>query len=165
MLRNVLKSKLHRATVTDANVHYEGSITIPTDLMEEADLWEGERVLVTSITNGQRLETYVITAPAGSGQIVINGAAAHRIHAESIVGEVFPSVAIRIGVIVSETCRDLLRGEVLRAPVAHGLALNEKRAGSRAVVVGVIDDRLDRVAAMARGCARGTVVGHVHHQT
>ncbi len=85
VLRNVLKSKIHRATVTDANVHYEGSITIPTDLMEEADLWEGERVLVTSITNGQRLETYVITAPAGSGQIVINGAAAHRIHAGHLV--------------------------------------------------------------------------------
>ncbi len=79
MLRIVLKSKIHRATITDANVQYEGSITIPTDLMEAADLWEGEKVLVTSITNGQRLETYIITAPAGSGQIVINGAAAHLI--------------------------------------------------------------------------------------
>jgi aspartate 1-decarboxylase len=85
VLRNVLKSNLHRATVTDANVHYVGSITIPTDLMEAADLWEGERVLVTSITNGQRLETYVITAPAGSGQIVINGAAAHRINTGHLV--------------------------------------------------------------------------------
>ena len=79
MLRTLLKSKIHRATVTDSNVQYEGSITIPTDLMEAADLWEGEKVLVTSITNGQRLETYVITAPAGSGMIVVNGAAAHRI--------------------------------------------------------------------------------------
>jgi len=85
VLRNLLKSKLHRATVTDANVQYEGSITIPTDLMDAADLWEGERVLVTSITNGQRLETYVITAPAGSGQIVINGAAAHRINTGHMV--------------------------------------------------------------------------------
>jgi aspartate 1-decarboxylase len=79
VLRTLLKSKIHRATVTDSNIHYEGSITIPTDLMAAADLWEGEKVLVTSITNGQRLETYVITAPAGSGQIVVNGAAAHLI--------------------------------------------------------------------------------------
>lgn len=79
MLRTLLKSKIHRATVTDANIQYEGSITIPTDLMAACDLWEGEKVLVTSITSGNRLETYVITAPAGSGQIVINGAAAHRI--------------------------------------------------------------------------------------
>ena len=80
MLRHLLKSKLHRACITDANINYEGSITIPLDLMESADLWDGEKVLVTSITGGQRLETYVITGPRGSGQIVINGAAAHLIH-------------------------------------------------------------------------------------
>ena len=88
MLRTVLKSKLHRATVTDANIDYEGSITIPTDLMEAADLWDGEKVLVTSVTSGARLETYVIPGPAGSGQIVINGAAAHLIntgHCETIM--------------------------------------------------------------------------------
>ncbi len=79
MLRNVLKSKLHRATVTDSNVNYEGSISIATDLMRRADLWVGERVLVTSITNGQRLETYVIEGREGGGDIVINGAAAHLI--------------------------------------------------------------------------------------
>lgn len=80
MLRTLLKSKLHRAAVTDANIEYEGSITIPTDLMEKADLWDGEKVLVTSITNGARLETYVIPGVRGSGQIVINGAAAHLIN-------------------------------------------------------------------------------------
>ncbi len=80
MLRTLLKSKLHRAAVTDANIEYEGSITIPTDLMEKADLWDGEKVLVTSITNGARLETYVIPGPHGSGQIVVNGAAAHLIN-------------------------------------------------------------------------------------
>ncbi|MBL9179664.1 MAG: aspartate 1-decarboxylase [Verrucomicrobiaceae bacterium] len=80
MLRTLLKSKLHRAAVTDANIEYEGSISIPTDLMEKVDLWNGEKVLVTSITNGARLETYVIPAPRGSGQIVINGAAAHLIN-------------------------------------------------------------------------------------
>lgn len=80
VLRTLLKSKLHRAAVTDANIEYEGSITIPTDLMAKADLWEGEKVLVTSITNGARLETYVIPGLAGSGQIVVNGAAAHLIN-------------------------------------------------------------------------------------
>lgn len=80
VLRTLLKSKLHRASVTDANIEYEGSITIPTDLMEKADLWDGEKVLVTSITNGARLETYVIPGPRGSGQIVVNGAAAHLIN-------------------------------------------------------------------------------------
>lgn len=80
MLRHLLKSKLHRARITDANIDYEGSITIPLDLMEAADLWDGEKVLVTSITGGQRLETYVIPGPRGSGQIVVNGAAAHLIN-------------------------------------------------------------------------------------
>ena len=81
MLRHLLKSKLHRARITDANIDYEGSITIPLDLMEAADLWDGEKMLATSITGGQRLETYVNTGPRGSGQIVVNGAAAHLINA------------------------------------------------------------------------------------
>lgn len=85
VLRTQLKSKLHRATVTDANVAYEGSITIPTDLMRAADLWVGEKVLVTSITNGARLETYIIEGAEGSGQIVINGAAAHLINKGHLV--------------------------------------------------------------------------------
>jgi aspartate 1-decarboxylase len=80
VLRHLLKSKLHRALITDANVDYEGSITIPLDLMRVADLWEGEKVLVTSITSGARLETYVIPGPEGSGQIIVNGAAAHLIN-------------------------------------------------------------------------------------
>jgi aspartate 1-decarboxylase len=79
MFRQVLKSKIHRAMITHADVDYEGSIEIPLDLMEAADLWEGEKVLVASITSGNRLETYVQTGPAGSGRIVINGGAAHRI--------------------------------------------------------------------------------------
>ena len=79
MLRQQLKSKIHRAIVTDANVNYEGSIAIPTDLMELADLWTGEKVLVASITNGARLETYVQPAEPGSGRITINGGAAHQI--------------------------------------------------------------------------------------
>lgn len=79
MLRQVLKSKLHKAMITAGDVAYEGSIEIPTDIMAEADLWEGEKVLVASITSGNRLETYVQPGPPGTGQIIINGGAAHRI--------------------------------------------------------------------------------------
>jgi aspartate 1-decarboxylase len=85
VLRTLLKSKIHRATVTDANVNYEGSISIPTDLMKAADLWDGEKVLVTSISNGARLETYVIPGKNKSGEIVINGAAAHLINTGHLV--------------------------------------------------------------------------------
>jgi aspartate 1-decarboxylase len=79
MLRALLKSKIHRACVTDGNVNYQGSITIPADLLQAVDLWEGEKVLVASITNGARLETYVQVGPAGSGKIVMNGGAARLI--------------------------------------------------------------------------------------
>jgi aspartate 1-decarboxylase len=81
----MLKSKIHRATVTQADLHYVGSIAIDTDLMEAADLLEGERVVIADITNGARLETYVIPAPRGSGMIGINGAAAHLVDAGDLV--------------------------------------------------------------------------------
>ena len=81
MLRELLKSKLHRAMITDADVEYEGSIEIPLDLMQAADLWAGEKVLVASITTGARLETYVIEGERGSGKICMNGPAAHLIAA------------------------------------------------------------------------------------
>ncbi len=77
MDRTLLKSKIHRATVTDANVDYEGSITIDRDLMDLADLLEYEQVHIYNITNGNRLSTYVIEGQRGSGDICINGAAAH----------------------------------------------------------------------------------------
>lgn len=80
MLRSQLKSKIHRARVTDANVAYEGSITIPGDLMDAVDLWEGEKVLVTSATSGERLETYAQRG-APDGRVVMNGGAALRIKA------------------------------------------------------------------------------------
>ena len=79
MMRTMLKSKIHRATVTEANVEYEGSITIDPDLIEAADLLPYEQVDVLDITNGARLSTYVIEGERGSGEICINGAAAHRI--------------------------------------------------------------------------------------
>jgi len=81
MLREILKSKLHRAMITDADVDYEGSIELPADLMAEADLWAGEKVLVASITSGARLETYVLEGKPGTGKILINGGAAHLIKA------------------------------------------------------------------------------------
>jgi aspartate 1-decarboxylase len=85
MYRTMLKSKLHRATVTQADLHYVGSITIDADLMDAADLLPGEQVAVVDVTNGARLETYVIEGDRGSGVIGINGAAAHLIHAGDLV--------------------------------------------------------------------------------
>jgi len=81
MLRELLKSKLHRAMISAADVDYEGSIEIPTDLMAAADIWPGEKVLVASITTGNRLETYVLAGKPGTGHIMINGGAAHLIKA------------------------------------------------------------------------------------
>lgn len=78
MLITVCKSKIHRATVTDANLDYVGSITIDADLMKRADLIPYEKVQVANITNGERFETYVIEGKASSGAIVLNGAAAHK---------------------------------------------------------------------------------------
>lgn len=77
MHRTLLKSKIHRATVTDANVDYEGSVTIDRDLMDLADLQEYEQVHIYNITNGNRFSTYVIEGERKSGDICINGAAAH----------------------------------------------------------------------------------------
>lgn len=78
MLIHRLKSKIHQATVTEANLHYVGSITIDEDLMDAANLMEGERVQVVNNNNGERLETYVITGQRGSGKICLNGAAARK---------------------------------------------------------------------------------------
>ncbi|WP_018157348.1 aspartate 1-decarboxylase [Demetria terragena] len=85
MQRTLVNGKIHRATVTQADLHYVGSITIDQTLMKEADLVEGELVHVVDITNGSRLETYVITGPAGSGVICINGAAAHLVNPNDLV--------------------------------------------------------------------------------
>ena len=76
MIRQMLKSKIHRATVTDANVNYEGSITIDEKLMEEADILDHEKVLIANVTNGSRVESYAITGKWGSGVICANGGAA-----------------------------------------------------------------------------------------
>lgn len=73
-----MKSKLHRVTITEANLHYIGSITIDEDLMDAANFIEHEKVQVVNINNGERLETYIIKGKRGSGDICLNGAAAHK---------------------------------------------------------------------------------------
>lgn len=85
MLRTMLKSKIHRATVTQADLHYVGSVTVDEDLLEAADLLPGELVHIVDIDNGARLETYTIAGPRGSGIIGINGAAARLVHQGDLV--------------------------------------------------------------------------------
>lgn len=89
MLRTMMRAKIHRATVTGADLHYVGSVTIPTAVLAAADLLEGEKVDIVDVTNGARLSTYIIEGPnpgpGEAGQISINGAAAHHIHPGDIV--------------------------------------------------------------------------------
>jgi len=84
-MRTMLKGKIHRARVTDANIHYQGSITLDPALMEAADILPYEQVQVLDIDNGTRLETYAIEGQRGSGQVIINGAAARLIQAGDLV--------------------------------------------------------------------------------
>jgi aspartate 1-decarboxylase len=85
MQRQLLKSKIHRATVTEADLHYDGSVTIDCDLMAAADIVDHEQVDIYDISNGSRITTYAIPGPAGSGEICINGAAAHRVEKGDLV--------------------------------------------------------------------------------
>jgi aspartate 1-decarboxylase len=107
MLRTMLKSKLHRATVTQAELHYVGSVTLDAELARAADLLEGEQVAIVDITNGARLETYVIYGEAGSGIVGINGAAAHLIHPGDLV------ILISYAQVTDEEAR------VLRPTIVH----------------------------------------------
>ncbi len=83
--RTMLKSKIHRATVTQADLHYVGSVTVDQDLLDAADLLSGERVAIVDVTNGARLETYVIPGEGGTGVIGVIGAAAHLVHPGDLV--------------------------------------------------------------------------------
>ncbi|MGY5763659.1 aspartate 1-decarboxylase [Brachybacterium sp. DNPG3] len=85
MLRTLMTSKIHRATVTQADLHYVGSVTIDADLVDAAGLVENEQVTIVDIANGQRLTTYVIAGERGSGVIGINGAAAHLVSPGDLV--------------------------------------------------------------------------------
>lgn len=80
MQRCMFKSKIHRATVTEANIDYEGSVTIDQDLMDAADMLPGEEVHVWDVENGTRLVSYILTGPRASGVVCMNGAAAHLVH-------------------------------------------------------------------------------------
>jgi aspartate 1-decarboxylase len=84
-MRQLLRSKIHRARVTDANLDYIGSVTIDKDLIDRVGIIEGEKVLITSVTSGSRLETYVIAGESGSGVICTNGPAAHLIKKDEVV--------------------------------------------------------------------------------
>ncbi|MBP3317715.1 MAG: aspartate 1-decarboxylase [Alistipes sp.] len=85
MMIEVLKSKIHRVRVTQANLNYVGSITIDEDLMEAANMIEGEKVQILDINNGERLETYIIKGERGSGCICLNGAAARKVAVDDLV--------------------------------------------------------------------------------
>ena len=136
VLREMLKSKIHRATVTQADLHYVGSITIDADLLRAADLLPGEKVDVVDINNGNRLSTYVIAGEPGSGVIGINGAAARLVApgdlviiiayahlSQDLLGEYQPRIVfvdgqnrpINVGADPADvgTATDLMRGDVL----------------------------------------------------
>jgi aspartate 1-decarboxylase len=100
VIRTMMKSKIHRATVTQADLHYVGSCTIDADLMESADLLEGEQIDIVDVDNGARLTTYAITGERGSGMISINGAAAHLVHPGDLV------IIIAYGQYSSEELKD-----------------------------------------------------------
>jgi aspartate 1-decarboxylase len=101
MLRTMMKSKIHRATVTQADLHYVGSVTVDADLLDAADLLPGELVHIVDITNGARLETYTIAGPRGSGVLGINGAAARLVHPGDLV------ILIAYGQMESAEAREL----------------------------------------------------------
>lgn len=112
MLRTMLWSKIHRATVTHADLDYVGSITVDSDLLDAAGLLEGEQVHVVDVTNGARLTTYTIAGPAGSGVIGINGAAAHLVHPGDIV------------ILIAYAMVDAVEARTLRPRVVHVNAAN-----------------------------------------
>lgn len=85
MLLEILKSKIHRVSVTEANLNYIGSITIDEDLVEAAGLYENEKVTIVNINNGERIDTYVIRGKRGSGKICLNGAAARKFEVGDLV--------------------------------------------------------------------------------
>ena len=85
MMRKMMRAKIHRATVTQADVDYEGSITIDRNLLDATDLLPNEAVCVWNVTNGNRFETYAVEGPAGSGVICVNGAAAHLVDPGDLV--------------------------------------------------------------------------------
>jgi len=107
VMRIMMKSKIHRATVTQADLHYVGSVTIDADLLDAAELLEGEQVAIVDNTNGARIETYVIPGPRGTGVIGINGAAAHLVHPGDLV------------IIMSYALMDEVEARAMKPRVVH----------------------------------------------
>ena len=100
MLINVMRSKLHRLTVTQADLNYIGSISLDPDLIEAAGLVEGERVQIVNINNGERLETYAITGERGTGQVCLNGPAARKVQPGDVI------IVIAYGLMTPEEAKD-----------------------------------------------------------
>jgi aspartate 1-decarboxylase len=127
----MLKSKIHRATVTQADLHYVGSVTVDQDLLDAADLLAGEQVAIVDVTNGARLETYVIPGERGTGVIGINGAAAHLVHPGDLV------------ILISYAQMDDATGARVRAavgPRACGQPGSSRSAGTGRAVDGMVGD-------------------------
>ncbi|WP_239310194.1 MULTISPECIES: aspartate 1-decarboxylase [unclassified Frankia] len=118
MFRTMLKSKIHRATVTQADLHYVGSVTIDAGLLEDADLLPGEQVTIVDIDNGARLETYAIAGPRGSGVIGINGAAARLVHPGDLV--IILSYAVMTDTDARRFAPRVLFVDAANRVVAHG---------------------------------------------
>jgi len=132
MLRSICKSKIHRATVTEANIEYEGSITIDRTLMDAADLIPYEEVWVYNITNGNRLQTYVIEGEADSGVICLNGAAAR------LMTEGDQVIIVGFSMMEDEAARKYVPRHVLvdeKNRVCRNLVGTEKTAGNRLTAV------------------------------
>ncbi|WP_405719433.1 aspartate 1-decarboxylase [Streptomyces sp. NBC_00046] len=141
MMRTMFKSKIHRATVTQADPHYVGSVTIDAELMEAADLLPGELVHIVDIDNGARLETYVIEGERGSGVIGINGAAAHLVHPGDLV------------ILISYAQVDDAVARVLKSRVVHVDADNriiELGSDASAPVPGTATERSPHAVPAAR---------------
>jgi aspartate 1-decarboxylase len=144
MLRTMMKSKIHRATVTQADLHYVGSVTVDRDLLEAADLLPGELVQIVDVTNGARLETYTIAGERGSGVLGINGAAARLVHPGDIV------------ILIAYGQMDTAQARRFEPRVVFVDAAN--------AVLGTGTDPAEVVAGMPDGLLRGDeVYGHKVH--
>lgn len=125
MLRTILKSKIHKATVTEASVDYEGSITIDKDIMEAAALLEYEHVHVLSLSSGERLETYAICGRPGSGQICMNGAAA------KVIAKGEKVIVLSFAQIGEDEARTLVPKAIMLNDKNEVVAVKEEESGAR----------------------------------
>ena len=128
MLRTMLKSKIHRATVTHADLHHVGSLTLDQDLMDAADLLPGEQVAIVDVTNGARLQTYVIAGERGSGVVGVDGAAAHHVGKGDLV--IVTSHGVMDGEAAQSYRATVVFVDDANRPVSLGTELAEAPAGS-----------------------------------